>query len=120
MLQSVKVKDYMTANLTTFLPDLDIMQAVTTLIRQHISSGPVVDKHGNLIGILSERDCVKVALDTCYHGEQAGVVSDYVTREVKTIEGDVSILEVAQLFIEKPFRLSLLSAVLQNYNFSYQ
>lgn len=104
MLQSVKVKDYMTANLTTFSPDLDIMQAVTTLVTQRISSGPVVDKHGNLIGILSERDCVKVALDTCYHGEQAGIVRDYMTREVKTIEGDVSILEVAQLFIEKPFR----------------
>ena len=102
MLQSVKVKDYMTVNLTTFQPDLDIMQAVTKLIQQRISSAPVVDRHGNLVGILSERDCVKVAMDTCYHGNQEGLVSDYMTPEVRTIEGDVSILELAQRFASVP------------------
>ena len=104
MLQSVKVKDYMTVNLTTFPPDLDIMQAVRKLVHQRISSAPVVDSRGNLVGILSERDCVKVAMDTCYHGNQAGLVSDYMTPEVRTIEGDVSILELAQKFVDKPFR----------------
>ena len=103
-LQSVKVKDYMTVNLTTFSPDLDIMQAVRKLIEQRISSAPVVDRQGNLVGILSERDCVKVAMDTCYHGNPEGLVSDYMTSEVRTIEGDVNILELAQKFVEKPFR----------------
>ncbi len=104
MLQSVKVKDYMTANLTTFSPDMDVMQAVTEFITKRISGAPVVDDHGNLIGMLSERDCVKVALEACYYGEQAGVVSDYMQSTVETIEGEVSILELAQKFVDKPFR----------------
>lgn len=104
MLQSIKVKDYMAADVTTFAPDLDVMIAVGTLIKNRISGAPVVDTHGNLVGILSERDCVRVALETCYYSEQAGVVSDYMHKDVKTVDANVSILELAQLFIDKPFR----------------
>ncbi len=104
MLQSIKVKDYMAASLTTFTPELDVMIAVTQLIEKRISGAPVLDEHGNLVGILSERDCVKVALQSCYYGEQAGVVKDYMQTEVQTIDGDTSILELAQMFVDKPFR----------------
>ena len=104
MLQSVKVKDYMAANLTTFSPDLDVMQAVTQLIEKRISGAPVVDSHGNLVGILSERDCVRVALQTCYYSEQTGVVADYMQPQVETIDADTSIVELAQKFIDQPFR----------------
>ena len=104
MLQSVKVKDYMAANLTTFSPELDVMQAVTELIKKRISGAPVVDDHGNLVGILSERDCMRVALHTCYYGEQTGVVADYMEKDVETIDDEMSILELAQKFIDKPFR----------------
>ncbi len=104
MLQSIKVKDYMAANLTTFTPDMDVMIAVTHLIEKRISGAPVLDEHGNLIGILSERDCVKVALEACYYSEAAGVVRDYMQTDVQTIDGDMSILELAQLFIDKPYR----------------
>ncbi|MDX1518482.1 MAG: CBS domain-containing protein [Gammaproteobacteria bacterium] len=104
MLQSIKVKDYMAANLTTFSPDQDVMIAVTQLIEKRISGAPVLDEHGNLVGMLSERDCVRVALETCYYSEQAGVVADYMEKEVHTIDGEMSILELAQLFIDKPYR----------------
>ena len=104
MLQSVKIKDYMSANLTTFAPDMDVMQAVTQLIRNRISGAPVVDGHGNLVGMLSERDCMKVALETCYYSEQGGTVSEYMQKTVETIEADLSILELAQKFIDEPFR----------------
>ena len=104
MLQSIKVKDYMTASLTTFTPDMDVMDAVTRFIEKRISGAPVLDEHGNLIGIITERDCVKVALETCYYSGQAGVVADYMQKEVKTIDVDTSILELAQLFYDKPYR----------------
>ena len=104
MLRSIKVKDYMAANLITFTPEMDVMVAVNLLVEKRISGAPVLDEHGNLVGILSERDCVRVALETCYHGEQAGVVVDYMNRDVHTVDGDMSILELARLFVDKPFR----------------
>jgi len=104
MLRSIKVKDYMAANLITFTPEMDVMVAVNLLVEKRISGAPVLDEHGNLVGILSERDCVRVALETCYHGEQAGVVADYMNRDVHTVDGDMSILELARLFVDRPFR----------------
>ncbi len=104
MLQSVKVKDYMSGNLTTFTPDMDVMQAVTTLIQNRISGAPVIDSHGNLVGILSEKDCVKVAIQTCYYSGQVGLVSDYMQSPVETVEGEMSIVELAQKFSDTSYR----------------
>ena len=42
------------------------------LIEKRISGAPVVDEHGNLLGMLSERDCVKVALGAGYYNEFGG------------------------------------------------
>lgn len=94
----------MAANLTTFSPDMDIMQAVDTLVQKRISGAPVVDEHGNLVGMLSERDCVRVTLHASYYGEAAGTVSDYMVKDVESIDGEMSIPELAQLFVDKPFR----------------
>jgi len=104
MFKSIKVKDYMTASLTIFSPAMDVMAAVNRLIGKSISGAPVVDDHGNLVGMLSERDCIRVALETGYYSKQAGVVSDYMQTDVQTIDSNMSVVELAQLFIDKPFR----------------
>jgi len=94
----------MAANLVSFTPDMDVLRAIHLLIENRISGAPVLDEHGNLLGMLSERDCVKVALNAGYYGEFGGPVSDYMTSSVQTIDADTSIVELAQLFIDKPFR----------------
>jgi len=105
MLQSVKVKDYMAANLVTFTPDMDIMDAVSELIRKRISGASVLDEHGNIVGILSERDCLQVTLHSAYYSEGgAGRVAEYMQADVTTIDADMSILELAELFLSNPLR----------------
>ena len=69
-----------------------------------ISGAPVVDKRGNLVGILSERDCIKVALNASYYSEKGGKVSEFMSQEVKTINADASLLDVAEMFINAPFK----------------
>lgn len=105
MLQSDKVKDYMAANLVTFTPDMDIMDAVSELIRKRISGATVLDEHGNIVGILSQRDCLKVTLHASYYSEGgAGRVAEYMREEVTTVDADMSILELAELFLTRPMR----------------
>ena len=105
MLQSVKVKDYMAANLVTFTPDMDIMDAVSELVSKRISGASVLDEHGSIVGILSERDCLKVTLHTAYYSEGgAGRVAEYMQPDVTTIDADMTILELAELFLSKPLR----------------
>jgi CBS domain-containing protein len=102
--KSARVKDYMSGRLVTFSPDTDVLDAIHELIEHRIAGAPVVDDHGNLVGMLSELDCMKIALSAGYHGEMGGPVSDYMTTETVTIGAEMSILDLAQLFVESGFR----------------
>lgn len=104
MLKSLKVSDYMAASLVTFSPDMEMREAIIQLVEKRISGAPVVDNHGNLVGVLSEQDCMKVALSAGYHEDFGGLVKEYMSPKVTTIDSDTSILKLAQLFIDSPFR----------------
>ncbi len=104
MLKSIKVSDYMAASLVTFNPDMEMRLAISLLVEKRISGAPVVDDHGSFVGVLSEQDCMKVALSAGYFDDYAGQVKDYMSSKVTTIDADTSILTLAQLFIDSPFR----------------
>ena len=102
--KSVLVKDYMSRTLVTFKPDMSVLDAVHKLVEHRIAGAPVVDDAGNLIGMLSELDCLKVVLQAGYHGEYGGPVSDYMSANVQTVNAEMSIIDLAQLFLESHFR----------------
>jgi len=102
--KSALVKNYMTGKLVTFHPDSDVLDAIHVLVQQGISGAPVTDNRGNLVGMLSELDCMKVALHAGYHGEWGGPVSDYMTKDTETVDADMSIIDLAQRFLDTTFR----------------
>ena len=102
--KSCLVKDYMAHNLIVFTPDMDVLDAIHALVSNRIAGAPVVDEQGNLIGMLSELDCMKVALQTGYHGGSGGPVADYMSTNTKTVDANMSIVDLAQEFIESRFR----------------
>jgi CBS domain-containing protein len=104
MLKTASVKEYMSASLVTFTPDMDVLRAINQLIEKRMSGAPVVDKIGNLVGMLSEQDCLKIALTASYYGESAGRVAEYMQPIVKTVDSDASIVEVATMFLQDGYR----------------
>ena len=104
MPRPITVKDYMSANLITFTPDMPILAAIAQLVEKRVSGAPVVDQRGNLVGMLSEKDCLSIALHTSYHAEEAGTVSEYMQPRVETVDAEASIVEVARLFLTQEYR----------------
>jgi len=104
MSKSVLVKDYMAKSLVTFKPDTDVLDAVHELVKHRIAGAPVVDDTGNLLGMLSELDCMKVALHAGYHGDWGGPVSDFMSDGVVTVDAEMNIIDLAAEFIESKFR----------------
>jgi CBS domain-containing protein len=102
--KSVVVKDYMARTLVTFKPETDVLDAVHELVKHRIAGAPVVDDSGNLVGMLSELDCLKVALHAGYHGDWGGPVADYMSNSVETVDGEMSIIDLAQTFLDTKFR----------------
>ena len=54
------VKEYMTSPVLTLKDTATIYEAIDFLIKKRISGAPVVDAHNKLIGILSEKDCLRL------------------------------------------------------------
>jgi CBS domain-containing protein len=102
--KSAIVKDYMTGKLVTFQPETDVLDAIHELVTHGIAGAPVTDNHGDLIGMLSELDCMKIALQAGYHGQWGGPVSDYMTRDTETVDAEMSIVDLAERFLETRFR----------------
>ncbi|MEE8495831.1 MAG: CBS domain-containing protein [Xanthomonadales bacterium] len=103
MLKSVRVRDYMATELVTLHPDTEILRAVHTLLKNDIAAAPVVGESGNLVGILTERDCMRVVLNAGYHSEYGGHVADFMSKEVETIAAEESIIDAAKLFLGERF-----------------
>ncbi len=94
----------MSGRLVSFRPDTDIMDAIQSLVHHRIAGAPVVDNHGELVGMLSEFDCLDIVVEAGYHEHPGGPVSDRMTKNVKTVDADMSIFDLTQLFIDSGFR----------------
>lgn len=99
-MRSVLVKDHMSKNVATLSPDMEIAHATQYLIAHNISGAPVLDEHGRLVGILTEQDCMKVVMHSVFHGEPAGLVSEYMSKDPKSVTPEQSILTLAEMLLE--------------------
>lgn len=102
--EPLRVRDYMATDVLTIGPDTEIMRAIHLLVERDISGIPVVDDQMQVIGILTERDCIRTALQAGYFDEAGGLVADYMSTPVHTVAPDDSLMDLAELFATSPFR----------------
>ena len=98
------VNDYMATALTTFLPSDNVHNAVRKLLTEKLSGAPVVDQSGELIGVLSKKDCLQVVYSASYHQDWGGNVSEYMNSEIETIASGTDIIKAADRFVQSSFR----------------
>lgn len=101
---SLSVRDYMSNRLATLHEKQDIREAVKVFTDRNLFGGAVVDNVGNLIGILSVTDCIDVALRSGFHSGWRGTVGDRMSRDIRTVDADDNILDVAKMFMHDHYR----------------
>jgi CBS domain-containing protein len=82
---------------------MEITQLVHLLVEQDIPGVLVVDD-GRLIGVVTERDCIDVALQAGYFDERGGTVAEFMTTSVETLDPDDSLMDVAERMTKAPYR----------------
>ena len=102
----IKVSDYMTRKLITFKPGQSVMEVIEALVKHKISGGPVVGENNELLGIISEGDCIKQLNESRYYNMpiQDATVEKFMVRDVETIDGNLNIFDAANKFLEKKRR----------------
>jgi CBS domain-containing protein len=98
------VRDYMTADVHVLAPSTPIREAVDLLVQKRISGAPVLDESEQLIGVLTEQDCLSLVVKGRDHKPADGVVADFMTRNVESVPPSMDIYFAAGLFLSKPYR----------------
>jgi CBS domain-containing protein len=102
----IKVSDYMTRDLITFTKDQFIEDVMDKLIKHRISGGPVVNENNELIGVISEGDCIKQISESRYYNMPMNqdTIEKYMAKEVDTIDGNMNVFDAAAKFLQSKHR----------------
>jgi CBS domain-containing protein len=97
MLQSVNLRDYMLPNPVKVKADDNVLDAMQVIIDNKISGVCVVDGDANLVGVLSELDCLRAVLGAIYNNSGIGIVGDHMaTDNLVVAHPNEDIVDVAQ------------------------
>ena len=97
-------RDIMARSEATFSPEADIYDAVQQLLKYKLTGAAVVDKQGVLVGMLTERERLKVLVGGALDGLPSGQVKDYMVSPAESVEPTASVYDVVHRFLTGSFR----------------
>lgn len=101
--EPLTVADCMTPARVTIPVNATVTEAVQILLKHRILGSAVVDDKRNLVGYVSEQDCLKHLLADSYYRQDSAQVSDVMRHDVLTVTGDKSVVDLAQMMTgDKP------------------
>jgi predicted transcriptional regulator len=95
----VKISDVMTIDIASVPHNAPIVDAANTMLEKGVSS-VVVKKEGGIIGIITDKDFVRLAT----FGSNPRGVTSWMSTELVTIQHDADILDAFKLMKEKDVR----------------
>ena len=97
----VVAKDVMKSGLLTVRTSTPVYEAMEILAARNVTGLPVVDDYMNLLGIISEKDMLKLLYDP---DAKPGLVEEYMTAGVIGFEQSTSLFEICDCLINNNFR----------------
>jgi CBS domain-containing protein len=98
------VRDYMDRHVATLRPETSILDAVALLLEKRVTGAPVVDKSARLVGIVTEKDCLRLVAAGVAGDLPRGTVGSIMTVDPETIPPDMDVYFAAGLFLTRSFR----------------
>jgi len=94
----LKVKDFLTHNAPVITSSTLLSEAVDQIEGSSQDSAVVVD-NDQVVGILSERDCLKTLLSNSYFCDGAPSVKEFMKTNVVTVDANENIHDVASKLV---------------------
>lgn len=101
-MRSILVRDYMDKNPHAIHDTATVRDVIHSLMSAGVIGAPVVDEADCLIGFVSEQDCIKQMLNDAFYSEESHSVTSVMSRNIKTVAPDTSIVEVAEAMSSGP------------------
>lgn len=97
-------RDFMAKDLVVLSPEMTVHAAMNAFLANDISGAPVVDEHGDVVGMLTERDCLQVIYAASYHQDLGGRVTDHMSSPVETLDAGTELIAVIERFLNSRYR----------------
>ena len=98
------VENYMVTRLVILSETMDVYFAIALLLKNKISGAPVINDANKLVGILSEKDCLRVFANGSFHNMPGGDVGNFMTKAVATVTPEMDLFMVADVFLKHNYR----------------
>lgn len=100
---SDSISECMNKDFAVIHPDMPVVEASGRLIKKDMLGGPVVGHAGELLGWISEQECLQVAIQVVYHNQRVASVQDIMRTDVLSVTADEDPLRLAQqMLLAKP------------------
>lgn len=99
-----KVEEFMDKKFVSLHAEWDVLKAIDIFLEKAVTSSVVVNDNMQVVGILSEKDCLKLMTKGSYYQLPGGKVSEFMTKDVYCIPPYTDIFKVADIFINNNFR----------------
>lgn len=105
-----EITDIMKTDVVTVKKDTPIYEAMKRLVEHNITGLPVVDDNMALVGIVTEKDMLRLIVDLdvlkleSELDESSTRVAKYMTQEVVSFSPEDSLLEICDCLLERDFR----------------
>tara|TARA_R110002110_G_scaffold415561_1_gene650775 strand:- start:75678 stop:76100 length:423 start_codon:yes stop_codon:yes gene_type:complete len=98
MPQPSTIKDCMRRNPLTILDSASLVKAIEMIVEYKLTGLTVTDEAGDVVGILSELDCIEAVLNAIYNDgdPEHTLVHSAMCKDLNTCKPGDSIVEVAQ------------------------
>jgi CBS domain-containing protein len=98
----LKARDIMTENVFSVKKDTPIYEALELFAKHNITGIPVVRDDMILVGVLSEKDVLR--LFYAHEDEEEGTVNDFMTQPAVHFDKDESLLDICDCLTNNYFR----------------
>ncbi|MEZ5448197.1 MAG: CBS domain-containing protein [Thiolinea sp.] len=101
---SLQVRNYMSTRFATLRENQDITEAIKLFTQRDLFGAAVLDNIGNLVGVLSVTDCIGQTIKNGFDAGSHAPISALMSKDVRTVDVDDNIMDVAKMFMEEPYR----------------
>lgn len=96
-------RDLMEKVPTTFSPGMSLVDAIETLAAMHVSAAPVVDDDACFLGMLTDKDCLRIVSVSAFHRPRGGKVADFLSTVEQAVETEMDLFRIAEIFLTTHF-----------------
>ncbi len=104
MASAPTVEEFMDKTFVTLTPDIDVYKAINILLEKRLTGAAVVDEKRRVVGVLSEKDCLRTLVHDAYSNLPSGQVKDFMTTHMLHVSPEMDIFSVASIFLKQSFR----------------